>query len=267
VALEDPGYTAVLDLVRALGLIAEPVAVDDSGPLPHALERALRAGARACIVTPRAQNPTGAALDARRARELSSVLDTHRDVLLIEDDHAGPIAGVPAVTLAPGRSRWAVVRSVSKSLGPDLRVAILAGDTTTVARVEGRQRLGSGWVSHVLQRTVAALWSDRGMAARLRGAARAYTAHRNALIHALADRGVAAHGRSGLNVWIPVPEETAMVTALADAGWAVRAGERYRLKSPPAIRVTVATLRPGEAERLATAIAERLRSERRTASA
>src|SRR5438132_629687 len=75
VAVEDPGHAGVLDLVAALGLVPEPVALDDSGPLPDAARHALRRGARAFIVTPRAQNPTGAALDERRARELRTALD------------------------------------------------------------------------------------------------------------------------------------------------------------------------------------------------
>jgi DNA-binding transcriptional MocR family regulator len=74
VAVEDPGYTGVLDLVAALGLAAEPVAVDDAGPRPDAVARALRAGCCALVLTPRAQNPTGAALDAARARDLARVL-------------------------------------------------------------------------------------------------------------------------------------------------------------------------------------------------
>ena len=267
VAVEDPGYVAVFDLVAALGLVAEPVGIDDSGPLSDDLARALRSGAEAFILTPRAQNPTGAAVDAARARELRAVLGKHPEVLVIEDDHAGPIAGAPPVSVCHGSERWAVVRSVSKSLGPDLRLAILTGDATTVARVEGRQSVGTGWVSHLLQDLVTALWGDAATDRQLQRAADAYAGRREALVRALAAHGLAAHGRSGLNVWVPVIEEAAIVSALAGAGWAVRAGERYRLRSGPAVRITVAALAPRESDRLAAALARSVRPERRRASA
>lgn len=268
VAVEDPGYAGVLDLVGALGLLPVPMAIDDLGPRPEAAESALRAGARALILTPRAQNPTGAALDEGRARALRAVLDGHPDVLLVEDDHAGPVAGVPALTLAhPRKPRWAVVRSVSKSLGPDLRLAVLAGDPTTIGRVEGRQSLGAGWVSHLLQGIVAALWSDAGTDKRLREAARAYARRRRALVDALARHGLPAQGRSGLNVWIPVREEAATVSAMAAAGWAVRAGEPYRIQSPPAVRITVSTLTAEETPRVAAALAATQSARGRTPAA
>ena len=265
VAVEDPGFTGVLDLVSALGLGAEPVRVDDSGPIRADLERALRAGVAALVVTPRAQNPTGACLDEHRVRELRPVLERHPDCLVVEDDHAGPVAGASPLTLCHGRSSWVVVRSVSKSLGPDLRLAVLCGDPVTVARVEGRQRLGTGWVSHVLQRAVLALWSDRRVTAGFDAAAEADADRRESLIAALAARRIRAHGRSGMNVWVPVAEEAAAVAALAERGWAVRSGEPYRTKTPPAIRVTISSLKPGEAERFAADLAERLRPEARTA--
>jgi DNA-binding transcriptional MocR family regulator len=255
VAVEDPGYVAVLDLLAALGLVAEPVAVDDFGARPESLAAALDAGARACILTPRAQNPTGAAFDARRARELRGVLEARPKTLLIEDDHAGPVAGAPALTLVGrGSAHWAVIRSVSKSLGPDLRLAVLAGDDTTVARVEGRRGLGPGWVSHVLQWIVESLWRDPAIQKRLTKAAAAYTRRREGLIAALERRGLQARGRSGLNVWLPVPAEATVVAHLGAAGWAVRPGERYRMRSPPAIRITVAALRMAELETLASEI-------------
>ncbi len=266
VAVEDPGFTGVLDLVSALGLVAEPVAVDEAGPKAAELGRALGARVQALIVTPRAQNPTGAAIDEKRARDLRTVLARHPEVLVVEDDHAGPIAGEPAVTLSRGRARFAVVRSVSKWLGPDLRLALLAGDATTVARVEGRQRLGTGWVSHVLQQAVFALWSDGKAADRFDAAAKAYAGRRESLIEALGARGIRSFGRSGLNVWIPVAEESSIVAALAEAGWAVRAGEPYRLKSAPGVRVTISTLKPAEAERLAEELARCLRPAGRTST-
>jgi DNA-binding transcriptional MocR family regulator len=265
VALEDPGYPGVIDLVAALGLVPEPMAMDDLGVLPDALAPALRRRPAACIFTPRGQNPTGAAFDAERAAALRHVLRKHPDVLVIEDDHAGPVAGTPAFSACePSRRHWVVVRSVSKSLGPDLRLAVLSGDPTTIARIEGRQLIGTGWVSHVLQRLVAALWSDRAAGARVRHAAATYTARRQGLVDALARRGVVAHGRSGLNVWVPVAEELPAVQRLLDAGFAVNGGERYRIASGPAIRITITTLAESEIEPVAAGVAASLAPEKRT---
>jgi DNA-binding transcriptional MocR family regulator len=265
VAVDDPGYAPALHLIRALGLRPEPVPLDDDGPLPDGLDRALARGGLAFVTSPRAQNPTGAAASSARAEELRRVLDAHPDVLVVEDDHAGPVAGAPSVTLAhPDRPRWARVLSVSKWLGPDLRLAMLTGDAGTVARVQGRQLLGTGWVSHLLQGVTVALWSAPGGAALLELGRDTYRRRREALIGALAARGVPAHGRSGLNVWIPVVEEATAVQWLLGAGWAVLPGERFRLRSGPGIRVTISTLDEAEAERLAGDIAAARAPGRRT---
>ncbi len=265
VLVEDPCFTGVLDLLYALSLLPVPVPLDDEGLLPDALQRALRGEAKALIVTPRAQNPTGAAFSARRAAKLRALLRGRDDLLLIEDDHAGRVAGAPYVTLAPSTSlragddamaRWVVVRSMSKSLGPDLRLAVMAGDAQTIARVAGRQTLGVRWVSHILQKLVVSLWRDRRVRAQLARAERAYAERRAELVGALRARGIEAHGASGLNVWIPLAEESAVVQALFQRGWAVNAGERYRIASPPAIRVTIASLPPRDAARFADDLAE-----------
>jgi DNA-binding transcriptional MocR family regulator len=252
VAVEDPGFPRVFDLVAALGLVAVPVAIDEQGPTPESFAAALASGLSACVVTPRAQNPTGAALDGARVRALRTVLRDYPDVLVIEDDHAGPVAGVPAHTLVHARrERWAVVRSVAKSLGPDLRVAILTGDPTTMERVEGRQRLGPGWVSHLLQRLVVDLWADPAVATALARATVTYRKRRDALVDALAVRGIDVVAPSGLNVWVPVPDEATVVRELLAAGYAVASGARFRIASPPAVRVTTAAL----PERAAVAVA------------
>jgi len=255
VAVEDPGYAAVLDLVAALGLRAVPVGLDDYGPLPADVERALDGRVEAIIFTPRAQNPFGSAYDARRVRELGELLARHPEVLVVEDDHAGPVAGAAALSVAPGRARWAVMRSVSKSLGPDLRLAVMAGDPVTISRVEGRQQIGAGWVSHVLQRTVVDLWSDPATSRLLDRAVGEYARRRVEVVAALAAVGFPAHGRSGLNVWVPVADEVAALRRLGEAGWAVAPGQRYRILSGPGIRISIGSLQPGEAAGIAGALA------------
>jgi DNA-binding transcriptional MocR family regulator len=256
VALEDPTWPRIADLVQALGFVVEPVAVDTHGLVPTALEQALDAGARAVIITPRGQNPTGAALGAARGAELRTVIERRPETLVIEDDYVAAVAGAPYVPVHGTSTRWAVVRSVSKVLGPDLRIALMAGDARTVARVEGRQLLGSGWVSHLLQQTAADLWGRASTRKLLARAARVYGERRAALVEALADHGIEAFGDSGLGVWVPVPEEVVVVQHLLEHGFAVSAGERYRFGAPPGIRVTTTTLEPREARRLAALLAE-----------
>ncbi|MET9149951.1 aminotransferase class I/II-fold pyridoxal phosphate-dependent enzyme [Streptomyces griseoflavus] len=256
VAVEDPGWGSLLDLVPALGLRTVPVGLDGEGPLPDDVREALAGGARALIVTDRAQNPTGAALSAARARVLRSVLSAHPETLLIEDDHGHHIVDVPLHPLAGTTRSWAFVRSAAKAYGPDLRLAVLTGDTVTLDRVRGRQRLGPGWVSLIVQRAVARLWSEGAVDPA--AVAASYGRRRDALIGALARRGVAAYGPSGMNVWVPVPDETGAVARLLHAGWAVAPGARFRMNAPPGIRVTVSTLTGEEIEPLSEAVATAL---------
>jgi DNA-binding transcriptional MocR family regulator len=267
VAVEDPAYTGVLDLVRALGLEPIGVPIDEEGMKPDALAKALRAGVGACVITPRAQNPLGAALTRERADQLRRVLAKHRRVLLIEDDHAGPVTSQPYFTLTADQERWAVIRSVSKFLGPDLRLAMMCGDQLTIAQVLGRQLLGSGWVSYVLQRTVVELLSDAKTVKLFEQAANAYTQRRERVIEALAARGIKALGRSGLNIWLPVPEEGSAIRNLMQLGWAATAGEIFRLSSPPGLRITTAALPEEEADRLATDVERALNPQPGTARA
>ncbi|MEH0936784.1 aminotransferase class I/II-fold pyridoxal phosphate-dependent enzyme [Micromonospora psammae] len=259
VAVEDPGWANLLDLVAALGLRPIAVPVDAEGPTEAGVRDALTLGARALVVTSRAQNPTGAAVSTDRAGALRELLAGRPDLLLIEDDHAAELARVPLHPLAGATPSWAFVRSVSKPFGPDLRLAVLAGDEATVARVAGRARVGAGWVSTVLQRLVLAMWDDPATAALVRRAGAEYERRRAGLLAGLAARGLTGCGRTGINVWLPVPDETAAVTALRDAGWSVAPGALYRIAADPGIRITVSPLDDADVAPLADAVARAVR--------
>jgi DNA-binding transcriptional MocR family regulator len=254
VGVEDPAFPRLLDLLQALRLRAVPIMIDDDGPEPDRLERALKLGLDALVITPHGQNPFGASLGAERAAALGELLGAH-DVLLVEDAHGWEVEE-PPWTLTGGHPRWAVIRSMSRLLGSDLRVAFLAGDEHTVARVEARQAVTTSWVSRLLQEVVAETLSGADARRQLRRASAETSKRRVALLAALDRRGVPAHGRSGLHAWVPVREEAFAVGSLLDAGYAVVAGERFRLRTPPAVRVTTAALLPAEVEPLADALAE-----------
>ncbi|MBN4058875.1 aminotransferase class I/II-fold pyridoxal phosphate-dependent enzyme [bacterium AH-315-J04] len=256
VIVEDPGFGNTFDLVLAHGLVLVPVPIDQESFIPSELARACRDGAQALIMTPRAQNPTGAVLSEARSRELRKILRQYPSLLIIEDDHKHIIADAPLNCLHDHRTQqWVHIRSFSKSLNPDLRMAVMTGDEETMARVQDRFVVGDRWVSHILQRITAALLSDKDVRSLLKAAAKTYSQRRKNLIRALRCERIDVESSSGFNVWIPVKEETATVQALAAVGWAVSAGERFRLSSPPAIRVCTATLSPQEAKDFASVFA------------
>ncbi len=85
--------------------------------------------------------------------------------------------------------------------------------------------------------------------------ARSYARRRDALVRALEERGVEAHGRSGMNVWVPVSDETGAVARLLHAGWAVAPGARFRISAPQGIRLTVSPLADADIGPLADAVA------------
>ena len=254
VGVEDPGHIPVHQLVRSAGLQPVPLAIDQAGIIPESLSNALSQKLAALIVTPRAHNPTGAALTKSRAAELSKLLSSQPNTLLVQDDHAGPISGSDWVSLTPPGERHAIIRSLGKSLGPDLRISVATGDAITIDRVSIAVSNGPGWVSHLLQRAAAHLLTDKTAQELVANASRSYASRRNRLINALAERGIESSGPSGINVCIPTTDEQALVEACRLAGFAVRAAGPYRIQSAPAVRITISNLSNEQIDTIAAAI-------------
>ncbi|ASR35735.1 transcriptional regulator PtsJ [Prauserella marina] len=261
VALEDPCFYASEGTVRLNGFRAAPFAVDAEGPEPRALRAALDAGARAILFTPRAHNPTGVSLTAERARKLRAVLRRYPQVLVIEDDHLSAISRHPYHRICPPTTRrWALVRSVAKFLGPDLRVAVVASDEETADRLGRRLRPGVTWVSHLLQRLVANLLESDAVAGQLDHARDTYAERVDTLRAELADVGIGTPFPSdGFNVWVPVPgDSAATVAVLRDNGWSVRDGAPFLALAngtSSGIRVTASTLTRRQAREFARCFA------------
>lgn len=261
VAVEDPCFLASIGTLQLNGYRPAPVQVDGEGMRPESLRAALEGGARAVVCTPRAHNPTGASLTAERAADLHTVLTAHPQALVIEDDHFSAVSTRPYCRITPATTaRWALVRSVSKFLGPDLRLALVATDTESAMRLGARLSAGTTWVSRLLQHTARELLADPGMH-ELYGRAREAYAHRSGLlIQQLHVHGIEVpHQPDGLNVWVELDVDgRSVVQALAELGWAVRPGHLFA-HGPSAhrgaIRVTSSTLTEPQAEAFAAELA------------
>ncbi|AQR71750.1 transcriptional regulator PtsJ [Janthinobacterium sp. LM6] len=260
VAVEDPCFVSSINTLRIAGLHAVGVAVDAEGMQAGALERALAQGAQAVIVTPRAHNPTGCSLSAVRAAQLRAVLAAYPNVLVIIDDHFSllSVAGYQDV-IPPAARRWALIRSVSKIFGPDLRLAVVASDGQTARRLRLRLAPGTNWVSHLLQDAVSACLSSPDVLAQVALARADYARRRGILADALAAQGlVCATPADGLNLWLPLPGSSqAAVLALARHGWLVRGGEAFGVQAPAqGLRITVSTMDEAGAQAFAGVLAQ-----------
>jgi DNA-binding transcriptional MocR family regulator len=256
VALEDPCFLASIHTVRLGGYRAVPVPVDAEGMTVDGLRAALAAGVRAVICTPRAQNPTGATLSPARAAELRAVLTDHPYVLVIEDDHFSMLSQRRYETLiGPGHRRFALIRSVSKFLGPDMCLAVAATDPETAERLAFRLSPGTTWVSHILQRLVLAQLTDEAALAEIADAGRHYAERNSAFAAELTARGLPAEAADGLNLWVELPVQARSVAErLMRRGWLARTGDEFLLAEHPEpshhLRLTVHDLTDEESARL-----------------
>lgn len=262
VIVEDPGFAAASSLLRSHALTLVPVSVDDEGFEVDAFAEAMKQGADAVLYSPRAQNPFGSASTRARAKALRDVIKRHskdgHPFFVIENDHASLISDDEYNSLTTSTDTWLSTRSLSKSHGPDLRFAFVAGDALTIDRMRRKQALNRGWMPTIMQHLVAALLSDEDVQRSVTVAAERYADRRQRLINALSDLGVTAHGQSGLNVHVPVTDEGTVSNTLLTLGWQTRSGQSYRQHADPFIRLTPAALSDEQIDVLARDVANTL---------
>jgi DNA-binding transcriptional MocR family regulator len=236
-AVEDPHSARTYELLEDAGADPVPIPVDGEGIDVAALRRS---PARAAVVTPAHQYPTGVVLSPRRRAELIAWAD-EVDGFVLEDDYdaefrydRNPVGCLQG--LCP--RRVVLLGSVSKSLAPGLRLGWLVAPPAlagTVRRARALSDLGSPVIDqHALVRLIAGGAYDR----HLRQMRRRYRARRDALAGALARwlPGAVAHGvPAGIQLYVELPaalDEAAVVKAAADRGVAVEGVAPLRVDAP-----------------------------------
>lgn len=248
VAVESPCFPPLLDLLEARGAEVVGVPTDPSGMTVDGLRGV--GPVTAVYLQPRAQNPTGVSMTSDRAAALADAL-RYGAAAVIEDDSAGAVAATDLVSLGQLLPERTVhVRSFSKSHGPDLRLAALSAPEDVARRIMALRQLGQGWSSRLLQRILLAMLTDAGSVRAVQHARAVYADRRLAMVNALAEQGIEVGGSDGINVWVPVADETAAVVRLASLGIGVAPGAPFASLPGqlPHVRVTTGLLAGGQVE-------------------
>lgn len=245
VIVSDPTFPPILDMLDLVGATAIGVAIDEEGLDPGAVAEALhRNDVAAIIVQPRAHNPTGASWSRTRTAELASVLGP-TSLVIVEDDHSGPVSGAELHSLGtylPGRVTH--IRSFSKSHGPDFRLAAIGGPADPVMSLIRRRRLGPSWTSRLLQQLLLDMLQSPKVGAEVEHAAQIYRQRWVTMYDSLSERGVSVRTGSGLNMWVPVRDETVATVSLAANGIGVAPGRPFCIAagSAPHVRITTSVI-------------------------
>lgn len=178
------------------------------------------------------------------------------DTLVIEDDGVGDVSIYPPVSLGTTMPERVVhIRSFSKSLGPDLRIAVLSAPAMVIRQIQSYRSFSSGWTSRLLQSATAWLLTDAETRRRVGRARAVYAERRQALTSCLASRGLAMPDSDGLCIWVPVESEQFALVTLAAHGIAVLPGSKCAIRPTEHVRVATAILAEGH-ERVADALAK-----------
>lgn len=239
VALEDPGPREHDVIAQRAGLVAVPVPVDAEG-LDVAALRATPA--RAVLVTPAHQCPTGVALSPSRRQELVAWAN-EVDGVIIEDDYdaefrydrqaVGSLQGLdPERVFALG--------SVSKTIAPAIRIGWVLAPPRFLEALTKEKQLSSRGAPGLDQEALALLIESGRFDRHLRRVRGLYRARRDTLASEVAtvfgpDRlqGLAA-GCHTVLLLPPDVDEDAVVEAARAQGVAVTGLRQYRLTPTPA---------------------------------
>lgn len=242
IAIEDPTAMRLLDIIEDLGAEIIPVECDADGPSPTSLAKALQKNPTAFVFQPRTHSVTGRAVSRKRLVELAATLEAS-DCFIIEDDGVGDVSPLPPVSLGElFPDRVVHILSFSKSLGPDLRLAVLSSSMNVARQIQSYRSFSSGWTSRLLQATTAWLLNDAGSMRMVSHARGIYAKRHAALTERLHERGIAIPPGDGLCIWIPVKSEQYALVTLAARGIAVLPGTKCSVRPTNHIRIATGTL-------------------------
>ncbi|WP_110181213.1 PLP-dependent aminotransferase family protein [Nocardioides solisilvae] len=244
VLVESPTYWGALFAARHAGVEVVPVPSGPLGPDPAEVARAFEeTGARVLYAQATFANPTGAQWSPELAAQVLDVVRAH-GAYLVEDDwaHDFAITGEPRPLAALDDAGHVLyLRSLTKSVGPSLRVAALVARGPARERILADRAAESMYVSGLLQAAALDVVTQPAWRTHVRGLARQLGSRRDLLLSSLAEHApqvtVEHVPAGGLNLWARLPDGTdveELARACEREGLLVAPGTEWFPAEPPA---------------------------------
>ncbi|HVA28208.1 MAG TPA: PLP-dependent aminotransferase family protein, partial [Candidatus Baltobacteraceae bacterium] len=212
VASESPTFSGTLGVFDSRGVTYVEVRSDADGVRTDDVERVFAEyRPRLFCVNPIAQNPTGAVLPARRAKQIVALARRY-DVVILEDQTGWQLTydatAPPPLASFDTDGRVIVMESLSKSIFPALRIGYLYAKGGIAEALEVAKVRADVFTSTLTQRALWRFMNAPAYMRHLRSSRAIYRARRDAFVDALAQELPWIEVRppgSGVNVWLPLP--------------------------------------------------------------
>lgn len=200
---ESVTYHGAKAIASLFGKRLEGVAMDRSGLLPDALERACRGrGAKVLYTIPSLHNPTGTVLPEKRRREIAAIAEKH-GLTIIEDDVCGFLLEKTPLTIASfAPDRTIFIKGLGKAVAPAMRVGYLTAPEALFTRAQAALAASTLLTSPVLAE-MAATWIEDGTVARIAEQKRTEISFRNRAARRILEH--ASGDPRSSHLWVELP--------------------------------------------------------------
>ena len=190
ILVEDPTYLSALEPFRLVGGRTVPVATDDDGVIPAALELAIGEHRPvAAYLVPSFANPTGRTLAGPRREEVAGIVARH-GIWLVEDDpysqlrysgeHLLPISALPQVQ---GRTMY--LGTFSKIGCPGLRLGWMRVPRALMPALSSVKQAADMHTSSIDQAAVCAYLTDADLDGHVETVRKVYAERRDVMLAAM----------------------------------------------------------------------------------
>jgi|AP95_1055475.scaffolds.fasta_scaffold09880_2 DNA-binding transcriptional MocR family regulator len=203
--VEELTYVGMISLAEQLHVELHPIAMDDGGMIPDALEAACgtqRGKVLYCM--PSGQNPTASVMPAKRRQEIARIAEAF-ELAVVEDDTYGfTVDDLPPLSAQiPTQSYY--IAGTSKSLLPGFRIGyLLAPDQGMAEELEASICASTMAVAPSMAEMLTAIIAD-GTAARIVAWKRREIATRQRVARRILDESLIEGDERSMHLWMRLP--------------------------------------------------------------